>query len=105
MRKSDVFFTVTVQPVFYVTSCPEKLAQESRGAFGCHLFASCPNCQVAAAGWEFWGENGHRQGSARDREHLTYWLKRKAREQWKTQDGRLMGYRFRVDGPNYYRAN
>jgi hypothetical protein len=59
-------FTVYVQRVYFVDSCAEKLAEESRGLMGFHNFKRCPNCNVRFDGWEFWGENGHRQSYAKD---------------------------------------
>ena len=59
-------FTTTIHPIFNVHSCVAKLAEESRGVMGCHLFTSCPDCRVEPAGFEGWGENGHRQFAGPD---------------------------------------
>jgi hypothetical protein len=104
MRKPDVTFAVTVSRVSRVIGCQKKQDEENRGLFGFHSFASCPDCQVIPYGWEMWGENGHCQGSAPTREQLTHWLRVKARSQWKTQAGLMMGYRFRVGSTIYYRG-
>ena len=105
MIKPDLTFVVTICPVFDVHGCAEKQAQESRGMFGFHSFTTCPQCRVIARGYQYWGENGHCQGSAANQEGMKYWVARKAREQWRTRDGKLMGYRFRVGQPLYYRAS
>jgi hypothetical protein len=102
MKRPDAVFTITINPRFYVTGCAEKNAQEERGVFGCHQYTTCPNCKVTSDGYEFWGENGHKQGSADDHGHMRYWVGLKARHQWRMQDGGIMGYRFRKGGNIYY---
>ena len=107
-QKPDLTFTVTIAPVYRVTSCSEKLEQEARGLFGFHAFTTCPACQISAQGWEFWGENGHCQGSAPTPERLRHWLKIKAREQWHAhhdEETLTYGYHFRKGSAIYYRAN
>jgi hypothetical protein len=104
MRKPDLTFTVTVSPVCRVIGCQEQRDQESRGLFGFHSFATCPNCQVIPDGWEMWGENGHKQAAPSTRELMIHWVKLKARSQWRTQVGLLMGYRFRAGSTIYYRG-
>lgn len=104
MRKPDLTFTVTVSPVCRVIGCGAQQEQESRGLFGFHPFFSCPDCRVIPDGWEIWGENGHKQASPSTREGLVHWVKLKARSQWKTQAGLVMGYRFVVGSTIYYRG-
>ncbi len=97
MNRPDITFTITVNPIVYVYSCAERKAQEDRGSFGFHDSERCPNCVTREAGYEFWGENGHLQGSVSDRGGMEHWIALKSKEQWRTQDHRLMGYRF-IDG-------
>ena len=104
MKRPDSTFTVTVNPVFTVAGCEEKQALEARGCFGFHNYRDCPNCRVMPRGYEFWGENGHKQGGATDRAGLLHWISRKAREQWRMKAGRLMGYRFRKGQAIYYQG-
>jgi hypothetical protein len=104
MKRSDVFFKIVVSPVFTVCGCAVKQEQESRGFMGFHAFQSCPNCKVESRGFEFWGENGHRQGQASDRAGMAFWVGHKARHQWRMVDGRLMGYRFVVGRPIFYQG-
>lgn len=105
MRKPDCVFVVRVCERWMLRGCAEKQAQEARGLFGFHLFESCPDCVLEFAGWEFWGENGHKQGAASDRAQLVHWLRYTATKQWNMKDGRIMGYRFRRGGRYIYRAN
>ena len=104
MKKADCFFVVRVCERWTVRGCAEKHMQEARGLYGFHDFTRCPKCEVRFAGWEFWGENGHKQGSAETREMLAHWLRYQARRQWLMKDGRTMGYRFRVGGRQYVRV-
>lgn len=105
MKKPDSVFLIRVCPVFRLTGCEEKLAQEKRGMFGFHSFSTCPNCKVVADGWQMWGSNGHCQADIPTRERLIHWIKIKAREQWKMKSGGVMGYRFEVGSSITYRAN
>jgi hypothetical protein len=102
MKRPDAVFTVIVCPAFYVFSCAEKLAQESRGLMGFHSYQSCPNCRIESKGFEYWGENGHKQGSSSNRAGMVFWVSRTARKQWRMQAGGIMGYRFRKGSPIYY---
>jgi hypothetical protein len=102
MKRPTQTFTVTVCPSARVIGCAEKRDQEKRGLFGFHDFTRCPDCQVIPEGWEFWGENGHRQGGATTRTQLVFWIGRKAKEQWRMKAGGLMGYRFRKGETIYY---
>lgn len=104
MRKPDLTFLVTVSPVCRVIGCQKKQDEENRGLFGFHSFTTCPDCQVIPDGWQMWGENGHMQAAPSTREWMAHWIKVKAREQWKTKAGLLMGYRFRVGSTLYYRG-
>jgi hypothetical protein len=105
LKRSEVFFNIRVSPAFYVRGCAVKLDQESRGLMGFHNFGDCPNCEVTFKGFEFWGENGHLQGTATDRVLMVSWLAYKARHQWRRVDGRLMGYRFAVGRALFYRSH
>lgn len=105
MKRSEVFFYVTVCPIYRVYHCAEQSAQQARGFFGFHSSERCATCQTVFEGWEFWGENGHLQGSTHstDRARLVHWLKIKAREQWRgTSTHKLWGYRFRLGAPIRY---
>jgi hypothetical protein len=109
VRKPDYTFVISVHPVAHVTSCAKKRDEESRGLFGFHLFTACPDCRVRDVGFELWGENGYRQGGARDRHDLAHCLKARAVKQWiATTDaeypkGSLIGYKFRVGPQIYYK--
>ena len=94
MNRSDITFTITVNPVTYVYACQERRALEERGLFGFHDSPRCPNCRLIDRGYEFWGENGHCQGSANDRAGMIWWIASKAKQQWRTKQQRIMGYRF-----------
>lgn len=104
MNRPHITFTITVNPIVHVYTCPERKAQEDRGSFGFHDSEHCPNCVTRSAGYEFWGENGHMQGSASDRAGLVRWISLKAKEQWRTRDHRIMGYRFATGGTLRYLA-
>jgi hypothetical protein len=106
MPKKQVYswFRITVCPSFYVIGCKEKAAQESRGLFGFHSFTSCPDCELIAKGYEFWGENGHLQSSAPDRASMCWQVGHMAKKVWSMQGGGLMRYKFRVGSPTYIKA-
>ncbi len=104
MKKSDVVFFVSVHRVYRVVGCDTKRDQETRGLFGFHNYDRCPNCRMIPSGWEMWGENGHKQGIAENTAQLAHWLKTTARRQWKIQDGKIMGYRFRLNAAMYYKS-
>ena len=105
MTRPHVQFNIIVNPVAYVTSCPAKLAQEQKGLFGFHSFTTCPDCQIEQAGWEFWGENGHKQGSAPpDRHELAARLRYLASKQWRMGDGQIMGHHIELGGQLYYQT-
>ena len=70
--------------------------------FGFHNSDRCPNCVTREAGYEFWGENGHMQGSASNRAGMVHWIGLKAKQQWRTKGHRLMGYRFITGGTLRY---
>lgn len=113
MRKPDYLFTIRVVPVARMIYCETAKAEERRGLYGFHPH-SCPNCRVESMGWEFWGENGHLQGSAPTRERLIHFLKIKARQQWQAADygerptiggSKIHGYRFKLArGTQYYKG-
>jgi hypothetical protein len=98
MKRPDCYFTVTVCESWRLTACQKKRDLEARGMFGFHLYESCPDCSMEFHGWEFWGENGHKQGIASDRAQLCFWLRLQALKQWVMKDGRVMGYKFRRGG-------
>ncbi|MFN7640335.1 MAG: hypothetical protein ACK5PR_01145 [bacterium] len=102
MTRPDITFTITVNPIVYVYSCAERKAEEDRGSFGFHNSDRCPNCVTREAGYEFWGENGHMQGSANNRAGMVHWIGLKAKQQWRTKGHRLMGYRFITGGTLRY---
>ena len=101
---SDCIFTVTVSRRILVHSCREKVEQERRGLFGFHLAERCAECRLENDGFECWGSNGHLQASPATRELLVHWIKLQARREWRMQDGRSMGFRFRAGRPLYYRG-
>lgn len=103
-KRPDCTFTVTVCPVQQVIGCDAKRDQESRGLIGFHNFDTCPNCQKVDKGYEFWGENGHKQAAVSDRAGLVHWIKVNARKQWVMQSGQIMGYRFRKGSTMHYRG-
>lgn len=103
MKKPDVYFTITVNPVFHVYHCAEYQAQEERGLFGFHNWGKCPNCRVEPGGYEFWGENGHKQGgSPNSRHELAHRLRYQASRQFRQVDGRLQGTRIKAGSALYY---
>jgi hypothetical protein len=102
MKRPDSTFAISVQRVYDVYGCAEKREDEQRGLFGFHRYVDCPHCRVIPRGYEFWGENGHCQGSVSDRSGMVYWIARKVREQWRTRDHGIMGYRFRRGGDIHY---
>ena len=110
MQKPDYVFTITVSPVARVIGCAAKREQESRGMFGFHQFTNCLKCQVIDEGFELWGENGFRQGGAKNYKHLAHCLKARAIKQWRATTnkeypkGSLIGYRFKVGGAMYYKG-
>lgn len=111
MRKPDHVFTITVHLVYVLVSCDEKQAEEAKGLFGWHPFTTCKACKLIFNGYELWGENGHCQGHiSRGRNHLAACLRMRASKQWVAQTdveypkGALIGYRFKVGGPLYYRG-
>lgn len=112
IKRPEHTFRIVVSPVYYVTSCPMKLAEEAKGLMGFHGYERCPNCIKHFAGWEFWGENGHMQGAAPTRDRLVHWLKLKAREQSRVSGvgyyqpkGSRLGYRFVKGSTIFYRGN
>lgn len=102
MTRPDKVFVISVCPVTRYHPCELAQAESERG-FYCHN-PRCKDCRREPDGWELWGENGHCQGSAPTRERLAHMLRHKARQQWKTRDGRLMGYRFRIGAVQSYYA-
>jgi hypothetical protein len=54
--------SVTLSPVREVRGCATKRAEQERGLIGFHAYTRCPACEVMPAGYEAWGENGHKQG-------------------------------------------
>lgn len=87
-------FTITVSPAQTLRSCAEKLAEESEGLYGWHNYSACPNCVKIPEGFEFWGENGHMQAKAHDREQLIQMLKYRAKTgQFRFRRGSLITYR------------
>ncbi len=109
MRKPDITFKVYVCPIVRVHHCATVREQESRGLFGFHSSAHCPDCQCATSGYELWGENGHLQGRADTRAQLAHVLKAHARKQWigsklGPNPGALFGYVFRVGSEQRYLA-
>jgi len=102
MKRPDVQFRVNVCETFRVYSCAVKLEQESRGVFGCHGYHKCPDCRVEPEGYELWGENGHHQASAKDRQQLARVLRYSVMRQFRMRDGRLMGNVIRRGAPQYY---
>jgi hypothetical protein len=102
MKRPDINFTIIVNPVVHVYGCRERQSQETRGYYGFHDSERCPNCRTIDTGFEFWGENGHCQGSAPNRERMVHWIAIKAKQQWRTQGGQLMGYRFVKGGTLRY---
>lgn len=56
-------FTVYECKVYRVDHCKAYQAQQARGMFGFHYYEKCPDCQVTFEGYEYWGENGHRQAA------------------------------------------
>jgi len=103
MLRPDRTFHIVVSPTVHLTPCAAMLEQQRRGLFGFHLFASCPDCHKEYAGFQCWGENGHLQGSASDRAGLVRWIGYKARQQWRSVDGSLLGYRFSLGGRIFIR--
>lgn len=98
MKRPDVTFSITVNPVQRVYPCATRLAKESEGFFGFHDSTHCPECRYVQSGYELWGENGHKQGHADNRAQLAHMLRYHAGKQWRMKDGRIMGYRFDVGG-------
>jgi hypothetical protein len=105
IARPDQVFTIIVNESARVFGCTEKLEQESRGLMGFHNFKKCPNCRIVSEGFELWGDNGHRQGGASDRNQLTRVIAHLAKKQWRLKAGGIMGYRFRLGGKLYYRGN
>lgn len=97
-----------VQRVYRLTSCEEKLAEEARGMIGWHRYTDCPKCQRVFQGWEFWGSNGHMQGSAPTRDRLLHSLARFAQNTIPVPDmfgrGHVLGWRIRNGSDIYYRS-
>ena len=105
MKKPDEVIMVTVSHIARLYPCPAKLADEARGLFGLHLYAICPDCQLVPSGYEFWADNGYRQGGAtNDRHELARKLRYLAGKQWRTQTGGIMGYRFRLGSQLVYQG-
>lgn len=104
LSKPDFTFRMTVNPVYRVYSCPEKLAEEARGLMGWHAFTRCPNCRLEFEGWAFWGENGHQQNTTPTRERLIHYLKLMARKRWMSTQypGKVWGHTFKMGSPIYY---
>jgi hypothetical protein len=104
IKRPDLTFMVNVCTVEDIYPCEARKADEARGFFGFHNSDKCPDCKIIPRGWEMWGENGHLQGQAHDREHMVYWIGYKAKQQWPTQAVRngIMGYRFRKGGTLRY---
>lgn len=104
MRKPDVTFVIRVCPMSVLSPCAARIAKEREGFFGFHDSNRCANCHIVPGGFELWGENGHCQGRAATRPLLAHMLRNRALKQWRTQDGRLMGYIFRKGGQVTYLA-
>jgi hypothetical protein len=100
--RAEVYFVVSVSESWRLVGCAAKRDQEAHGLFGFHSFTSCPDCVLTFEGWELWGENGHKQGAAKDRAGLAHMLRYRAMRPWRMQDGRLMGYRFKRGGKIYF---
>ena len=60
-------FQVKIHPRFYLTPCPKLIEEQQRGLFGFHR-PNCPDCVHEQVGFEFWGENGHKQGGQTENE-------------------------------------
>ena len=75
MKRADVHFVVSVCESWRVVGCAVKQDQEARGMMGFHNFERCPDCVRTFEGWEFWGENGHRQGGADTRASMAWKLR------------------------------
>ena len=65
-------FTVYETESYRVDHCRAYQEQEARGIFGCHQYATCPECRVTFDCVEYWGENGHRQASLSTRVDAEY---------------------------------
>ena len=103
MRKPDVVFTVYVCKEFRIDYCAAARADHDKGYWGFHQPDRCPDCCVTFVGYEFWGENGHRQGhDDTDLHNLARSLRYRARQQWRCQDGKIKGYKFKVGADQRY---
>lgn len=106
MQRPTHIFKIVVNPTFHVHHCAVYQDQESRGLFGFHYYRECPDCRVEPTGYEFWGENGHKQGCAsNDRFELARRLRYLAGKQWRMKSGGIMGHRIVKGQPIYYQAH